>query len=128
MDLLVANFNPATIPGLMCRNTLSVGYQGEIYDCDFNQMLGMQIGTGTPHPNPLPSEGREDRATPVSFRGPANGVPASLGGERVRVRGINAYLWDISPNDLAGNEVLTGEHCFACTAGCGSSCTGALAA
>jgi radical SAM/Cys-rich protein len=41
LELLANNFNPATIPDLMCRNTLSVGYRGELYDCDFNQMLGL---------------------------------------------------------------------------------------
>lgn len=90
LDLLTANFNPATLPGVMCRTTLSVGYQGEIYDCDFNQMLGMQMRCG------------KDR-TP-------------------------ACLWDISHDHLIDWPVLTGDHCFACTAGCGSSCTGALAA
>ena len=42
MDLLISAFNPATIEGLMCRNTISVGWRGEVYDCDFNQQLGMQ--------------------------------------------------------------------------------------
>jgi radical SAM/Cys-rich protein len=41
MELLANNFNPATVDGLMCRSTLSVGFQGELYDCDFNQMLGL---------------------------------------------------------------------------------------
>jgi radical SAM/Cys-rich protein len=86
LELLVNSFNPATVDGLMCRTTLSVGYQGEVYDCDFNQMLGMQI---------------------------RNGVPL--------------YLWDITPEDLADRAIDTGVHCFACTAGCGSSCTGSLA-
>lgn len=48
LELLANNFNPATVKGLMCRSTLSVGYQGEIYDCDFNQMLGMQIRNRRP--------------------------------------------------------------------------------
>lgn len=48
LDLLSNSFNPATVDGLMCRNTVSVGYEGEIYDCDFNQMLGMQIRNGEP--------------------------------------------------------------------------------
>ena len=48
LGLLSANFNPTTIDGLMCRNTLSVGWRGEIYDCDFNQMLDMQIRNGHP--------------------------------------------------------------------------------
>jgi radical SAM/Cys-rich protein len=43
MELLVNAFNPATVDGLMCRNTLSIAWDGTIYDCDFNQMLGLQI-------------------------------------------------------------------------------------
>src|SRR5213596_3460167 len=42
MELLIQAFNPATIDGLMCRNTISVGLCGEVYDCDFNQQLGLQ--------------------------------------------------------------------------------------
>ena len=45
MELLINAFNPATIDGLMCRNTISVGWRGEVYDCDFNQQLGMQWQT-----------------------------------------------------------------------------------
>jgi radical SAM/Cys-rich protein len=41
MELLVNAYNPATVAGLMCRNTLSVGWDGRIYDCDFNQMLDL---------------------------------------------------------------------------------------
>lgn len=41
--LLVNHFNPATLPGLMCRSLVSVGYQGELYDCDFNQMLELPL-------------------------------------------------------------------------------------
>lgn len=86
LDLLANSFNTATLDGLMCRNTISVGFLGEIYDCDFNQMLGMQIRNGKP-----------------------------------------LHLWDITPEQLAENEIQTGVHCLACTAGAGSSCTGALA-
>jgi len=43
LERLVAAFNPAAIAGLMCRNTLSVSYQGLLYDCDFNQMLDLPI-------------------------------------------------------------------------------------
>jgi len=45
---LVQAFNPATVSGLMCRNTLSVGWDGRLYDCDFNQMLelGLQSSIG----------------------------------------------------------------------------------
>ena len=41
--LLVNHFNPQTLEGLMCRHLISVGYDGTIYDCDFNQMLEMPI-------------------------------------------------------------------------------------
>ena len=85
LELLATSFNPATVDGLMCRSTLSVDYQGRIYDCDFNQMLGLQIRNGRP-----------------------------------------LYLWDVTPDCLAKRSVITGNHCLACTAGCGSSCTGAL--
>ena len=43
METLVEAFNPSTLSGLMCRNTLSVGYDGSLYDCDFNQMLQIPI-------------------------------------------------------------------------------------
>jgi radical SAM/Cys-rich protein len=43
MSLLVNHFNPATLPGLMCRSLVSIGYDGRIYDCDFNQMLDLEI-------------------------------------------------------------------------------------
>jgi radical SAM/Cys-rich protein len=44
MSLLVNHFNPETIDGLMCRQLVSVGYDGTLYDCDFNQMLELEIG------------------------------------------------------------------------------------
>ena len=43
MQKLVNAFNPAAIEGLMCRNTLSIGWDGRLYDCDFNQMLDLEI-------------------------------------------------------------------------------------
>lgn len=86
LELLVNSFNPATVENLMCRSTLNVGWRGEIYDCDFNQMLGMQLRNGKP-----------------------------------------LYLWDVTPDSLDGRAIFTGNHCLACTAGCGSSCTGAVA-
>lgn len=87
LELLANSFNPATVEGLMCRATLSVGWRGEIYDCDFNQMLAMQMRNGQP-----------------------------------------LHLWDVTPAMIEGLNIQTGLHCLACTAGCGSSCTGALAA
>ena len=96
LELLVGAFNPATVPGLMCRMTLSVGWRGELYDCDFNQMLGMEM---------------------------RNAECGVRNGSTVR---SGLFLWDVTPEDLAEREILTGEHCFACTAGAGSSCGGAL--
>lgn len=48
LELLRTSFNPASLDGLMCRSTISVGWQGEVYDCDFNQQLGMQLRNGKP--------------------------------------------------------------------------------
>jgi radical SAM/Cys-rich protein len=86
LELLATSFNPATVDGLMCRTTLSVGYRGELFDCDFNQMLDMPMQNGR-----------------------------------------TLHLWDVTPEDLEQRAIQTAIHCFACTAGCGSSCTGALA-
>jgi len=83
--LLVNSFNPASVAGLMCRNTLNIGWRGEVYDCDFNQMLDMQWRNGKP-----------------------------------------LFLWDIKPEQVVGRPILTGNHCFGCTAGAGSSCGGAI--
>lgn len=51
MELLVNAFNPATVSGLMCRNTLSIAWDGRLFDCDFNQMLDLEVETpkGRPH-------------------------------------------------------------------------------
>lgn len=83
MQRLANAYNPATIDGLMCRSTLSVGWDGKLYDCDFNQMLELPIGT-TPHISEI----------------------------------------DIAALDRA--TIATGQHCYGCTAGAGSSCGGAL--
>lgn len=48
MERLVNAFNPATVDGLMCRTTLSVGWDGQLYDCDFNQMLDLGLGPKSP--------------------------------------------------------------------------------
>jgi radical SAM/Cys-rich protein len=44
MDLLVRNFNPDTVPLLMCRDTVNVKYDGQLFDCDFNQQLDLGVG------------------------------------------------------------------------------------
>ena len=48
MATLREAYNPETLPGLMCRDLISVGWDGVLYDCDFNQMLDMSLGNGTP--------------------------------------------------------------------------------
>lgn len=48
MERLVAAFNPAAVDGLMCRYTLSVGWDGRLYDCDFNQMIDLSTAPGAP--------------------------------------------------------------------------------
>jgi radical SAM/Cys-rich protein len=110
MQLLIHAFNPATISGLMCRNTISVGWRGEVYDCDFNQQLGMQwMGRDGPL-------GRPDgpSRTGISARRPDHDISRPL------------FLWDIDPDSLEDREIMTGDHCFGCTAGAGSSCGGAI--
>ena len=89
MGLLVNHFNPATVPGVMCRSLVSVGWDGQLYDCDFNQMLDIPLGVSAP-----------------------NGA---------------ATIWDIETFDrITGTPIATGQHCYGCTAGAGSSCSGAL--
>jgi radical SAM/Cys-rich protein len=48
LERLVTAFNPAAAAGVMCRNTLSVGWDGQLYDCDFNQMLDLPVEAGAP--------------------------------------------------------------------------------
>jgi radical SAM/Cys-rich protein len=48
MQRLVNAFNPVAAAGVMCRNFISVGWDGTLYDCDFNQMLGLPLGFGSP--------------------------------------------------------------------------------
>ncbi len=91
--LLRRSFNPATLPGLMCRSALSVRWDGRLYDCDFNLVLDLPLR----RPEGSPWTLEELLADP-------------------RRLGV-----------LSEAAVVTAEHCFACTAGCGSSCGGALA-
>ncbi len=85
LQLLRTSFNPQTIPGLMCRHQLSVGWDGTLYDCDFNLALGLPVNHGAPD-----------------------------------------HIRSFRSSDLRSRRIVTGEHCFACTAGSGSSCGGAL--
>ena len=48
MEKLIAAYNPAAAAGVMCRATLSVDWEGRLYDCDFNQMFGLSVRRGLP--------------------------------------------------------------------------------
>ncbi|SRR5581483_3051860 len=87
VELLESAFNPATLESVMCRELLSVAWDGFVYDCDFNQMLDLPLGGGN--------------------------------GRRV-------HISDLSPDALMERLIRTGDHCYGCTAGAGSSCGGAL--
>ncbi len=86
MEKLVSAYNPAAAAGVMCRSMLSVGWDGTLYDCDFNQMLELRVDHGAP-----------------------------------------AHIRDFDPGALARRRIVTGQHCYGCTAGAGSSCGGATA-
>ena len=56
MQKLINAYNPLTIDGLMCRNTVSISWDGFIYDCDFNQMLDLKVETSGKHINDFDAE------------------------------------------------------------------------
>jgi len=49
MEKLVNAFNPVAAAGVMCRNTISISWDGYLYDCDFNQMLDLKVNHGVPN-------------------------------------------------------------------------------
>ncbi len=83
MQRLVEAFNPAAAESVMCRYTLSVGWDGRLYDCDFNQMIELPLDNGYP-----------------------------------------AHIRDFDSRVLHTRRIVTGNHCYGCTAGAGSSCGG----
>ncbi|TWU59851.1 molybdenum cofactor biosynthesis protein A [Rubripirellula tenax] len=86
MRLLADNFNPVAAGNVMCRSLVSIGWDGAIFDCDFNQMLNMPIGGKTP-----------------------------------------TTVWDIDTLDTFKRQTISvADHCYGCTAGAGSSCSGAV--
>ena len=86
MSKLVDAFNPSAAAGVMCRNTLSVGWDGRLYDCDFNQMLDIEVEpSGCTHIkdfNPSQLERRAIRLDEHCF-GCTAGAGSSCGGEIV---------------------------------------------
>ncbi len=85
MERLAKAFNPSAATGVMCRYTISVGWDGTLYDCDFNQMLDLPVQHGSPQ-----------------------------------------HIKDFDLARLQARRIVTGNHCYGCTAGSGSSCGGAV--
>ncbi|MCS6917545.1 MAG: arsenosugar biosynthesis radical SAM protein ArsS [Chitinophagales bacterium] len=88
MKKLVMAFNPATVPALMCRYTLSVSWEGFLYDCDFNQMLDLKItdqAGNARHISTVPAEALQERRIMVSQHcyGCTAGSGSSCGGQLV---------------------------------------------
>lgn len=87
MERLVTAFNPAAVSGLMCRNTLSVGWDGRLYDCDFNQMLELEVASGAPqHIRDFQVQALESRPIHVGRHcfGCTAGAGSSCGGATVK--------------------------------------------
>lgn len=87
LELLENHFNDATLDQVMCRNLISVGWEGSVYDCDFNQMLDLPLTDSS--------------------------------GKRLEINSL-------SLDQLVQRSIALGDHCYACTAGAGSSCGGSL--
>jgi radical SAM/Cys-rich protein len=78
MQRLIDAFNPATLETLMCRSTLSVDWQGRLFDCDFNQMLDLPVAAGFPNNiRDLPVKDLADR--PIVTRRHCFGCTAGRG-------------------------------------------------
>jgi len=83
MQTLVTSFNPAALSGVMCRDTLSVSWDGQVYDCDFNQMLDLPIAADTPKIQDLDVKGLVGRRIVVNQHcyGCTAGAGSSCGGQ-----------------------------------------------
>jgi radical SAM/Cys-rich protein len=77
MELLVNAFNPGAVAGLMCRDTVSVGWDGRLYDCDFNQMLDLPMAAPYRHVRDLALEGLEN--APITLGSHCFGCTAGAG-------------------------------------------------
>lgn len=121
MNLLKDNFHQDNLGTVMCKNTLSVDWQGFIYDCDFNQMLDMPINLGF-NESELGAKGNLEE----------NSKTLLIQTDRTRahisdlLNIARSHAGTTPSNALEGHKVLVGEHCYGCTAGQGSSCGGAL--
>ena len=86
MKTLSDNFNKYAACNVMCKDLISIGWDGQIYDCDFNQML------------------------------------------EIPVNGKRKTIFEIENFNETIGKIAFDDHCYGCTAGAGSSCTGTLAA
>ena len=86
MQALVDAFNPSTIQNLMCRNTISVSWDGYLYDCDFNQMLDLKLGCSKNHINDFDADTLSARSIVVNQHcyGCTAGAGSSCGGELIK--------------------------------------------
>lgn len=83
MQTLVQAFNPAAAQGVMCRDTISIGWDGMVYDCDFNQMLDLPVACSTTHIASLTPEQLRARTIVVDQHcyGCTAGAGSSCGGQ-----------------------------------------------
>nr|WP_317048813.1 arsenosugar biosynthesis radical SAM (seleno)protein ArsS [Flavilitoribacter nigricans] len=84
MQTLIEAFNPGTVEGLMCRNTISVSWDGYIYDCDFNQMLDLKVAApASQHINDFDLKALQERSIVLNQHcyGCTAGAGSSCGGE-----------------------------------------------
>jgi hypothetical protein len=84
MQKLVDSFNPSAVANVMCRNTISIGWDGYLYDCDFNQMLDMKVEKSAPqHISEFDVKALEQREILVNQHcyGCTAGAGSSCGGE-----------------------------------------------
>lgn len=95
LNMLHSNFNAATADGLMCRYMLNIGWDGKLYDCDFNNALGLPVIL----PNSPVKEARCDFENKIA-------------------------LSSLNLDSLTGNCIVTGDHCYGCTSLRGSGCYG----
>lgn len=103
MDLLVRNFNVATTKNVMCVDLISIGYDGKVYDCDFNQQLGFTIERDLTVNHDADDE---------NWQGDAS---------------CSLTVFDLDNYQLQDIPIRVDNHCFGCTAGSGSSCQGTTA-
>ncbi|GAB2528541.1 arsenosugar biosynthesis radical SAM (seleno)protein ArsS [Spirosoma aerophilum] len=82
MEKLVNAFNPTAAAGVMCRNTLSVSWDGYLHDCDFNQMLDLKVASSVQHVRQFDLDTLNQRAVVVNQHcyGCTAGAGSSCGG------------------------------------------------